>query len=200
MADAVLGNEQLGSRSAFSFLKESFPAVVVIITVLMVILPLPTFMLDALLAMNLMFSLLVLLIVLYSNKPTEFSLFPTILLVSTVISLALNISSTRLILTMGAKFDGRMIRAFATFVTGSKGTEGIVIGFIIFIVIIAVQAVVITKGATRVSEVAARFTLDSMQPKLMAVETEYSQGAITEEQAQRKKDQIQKESDFYGSM
>jgi flagellar biosynthesis protein FlhA len=101
---------------------------------------------------------------------------------------------------MGERFDGRMIRAFSTFVVGSGGNEGIVIGFIIFIVIIAVQAVVITKGATRVSEVAARFTLDSMQVKMMAVETEYSSGSITEDEAQSRKAQIQKESDFYGSM
>ncbi|MDR1839452.1 MAG: flagellar biosynthesis protein FlhA [Treponema sp.] len=200
MADAALGTEGTASRNPLGFLKDSFPAMAVIVTVIMLILPLPTFLLDALMAFNLMFSLLVLLIVLYTQKPTEFSLFPTILLVATVFSLALNISSTRLILSLGARFDGRMIRAFSSFVVGSSGNEGIVIGFIIFIVIIAVQAVVITKGATRVSEVAARFTLDSMQVKMMAVETEYSSGSITEEEAQSRKAQIQKESDFYGSM
>jgi flagellar biosynthesis protein FlhA len=138
--------------------------------------------------------------VLYTQKPTEFSLFPTVLLVTTVFGLALNVSSTRLILIQGAKFNGRMIRAFSSFVVGSSGNDSIVVGFIIFIVIIAVQAVVITKGATRVSEVAARFTLDSMQVKMMAVETEYSSGSITEEEAQERKAQIQKEADFYGSM
>jgi len=143
---------------------------------------------------------LILLIVLYTKRPTEFSLFPTVLLVTTVFGLALNVSSTRLILSKGARFDGKMIRAFSSFVVGSGGNEGVVIGFIIFIVIIAVQAVVITKGATRVSEVAARFTLDSMQVKMMAVETEYSSGSITEEESQKRKAQIQKESDFYGSM
>jgi len=201
MADAALNAESVGSRSnPLGFLKDSFPAVAVIVTVVMLIFPLPTVLLDALMAFNLMFSLLILLIVLYTKKPTEFSLFPTILLVTTVFGLALNISSTRLILTMGARFDGQMIRAFSSFVVGTGGNEGIVVGFIIFIVIIAVQAVVITKGATRVSEVAARFTLDSMQVKMMAVETEYSSGSITEEEAQTRKAQIQKESDFYGSM
>jgi flagellar biosynthesis protein FlhA len=201
MADiAQVGAEGAEAKNPFGFMKDSFPAMAVIITVVMLILPLPTFLLDALMAFNLMFSLLVLLIVLYTKKPTEFSLFPTILLVATVFSLALNISSTRLILSLGARFDGRMIRAFSSFVVGSSGNEGLVIGFIIFIVIIAVQAVVITKGATRVSEVAARFTLDSMQVKMMAVETEYSSGSITEEEAQARKAQIQKESDFYGSM
>jgi len=201
MADAVLGTENVSSRnSPLGFFKDSFPAVAVIVTVVMLIFPLPTILLDALMAFNLMFSMLILLIVLYTKKPTEFSLFPTILLVTTVFGLALNVSSTRLILTLGARFDGRMIRAFSSFVVGTGGNEGIVVGFIIFIVIIAVQAVVITKGATRVSEVAARFTLDSMQVKMMAVETEYSSGSITEEEAQARKAQIQKESDFYGSM
>jgi len=200
MADAAVGADRSVSRNTMGFIMESFPAVAVITTVVMLILPLPTFLLDALMALNLMFSLLVLLIVMYTKRPTEFSLFPTVLLMATVFSLALNISSTRLILTLGARFDGRMIRAFSTFVVGSGGSQGIVIGFIIFIVIIAVQAVVITKGATRVSEVAARFTLDSMQVKMMAVETEYSSGSITEEEAQKRKAQIQKESDFYGSM
>jgi flagellar biosynthesis protein FlhA len=200
MADAALGNEGTASHNIFGFLKDSFPATAVIITVIMLILPLPTILLDALMAFNLMFSLLILLIVLYSKKPTEVNLFPTMLLVTTVFALALNISSTRLILRDGVNFNGRMIKAFSHFVVGSKGNEGIVIGFIIFIIIIAVQAVVITKGATRVSEVAARFTLDSMQVKMMAVETEYSSGSITEEESQRRKAQIQQESDFYGSM
>ncbi|MCL2442107.1 MAG: flagellar biosynthesis protein FlhA [Treponema sp.] len=194
MADAA-------ARNPLSFLKDSFPAVAVITIVLTIILPMPAFILDALMAINLIFALMVLLIVLYTNKPTEFSLFPTLLLVSTVFSLALNISSTKLILTKGTgEFQVGMINAFSNFVVGTRGVEGLVVGFIIFIIIIAVQVIVITKGATRVSEVAARFTLDSMQVKMMAVETEYSSGAITEEESQRRKAQIQKESDFYGSM
>jgi flagellar biosynthesis protein FlhA len=198
MADAVAGADN--SRNPLGFLKDSFPAVAVITIVLAIILPMPTIVLDALMAINLVFSLLILLIVLYTQRPTEFSLFPTLLLVSTVFSLALNVSSTRLILTKGANFDGQMIRAFSSFVVGSKGNEGIVVGSIIFVIIIAVQLIVITKGATRVSEVAARFTLDSMQVKMMAVETEYSSGSISEEESQKRKAQIQKESDFYGSM
>ena len=188
------------SRGILSFLKDSFPSVAVIVIVLMIILPLPTVLLDALMAFNLIFALLILLNVITVNKPTEISLFPTLLLVSTIFSLALNVSSTRLILTQGQNFDGRMIRAFSTFVVGSGGSQGLVVGFIIFIIIIAVQIIVITKGATRVSEVAARFTLDSMQVKMMAVETEYSSGAITEEEARKQKAEIRQESDFYGSM
>jgi flagellar biosynthesis protein FlhA len=143
---------------------------------------------------------MVLLIVLYIRKPTEFSIFPTVLLVITVFSLALNVSSTRLILTQGARFNGRMIRAFSSFVVGSSGSKGLVVGFIIFIVIIAVQAIVITKGATRVAEVAARFTLDAMQVKMMTVEAELNSQSITEEEAKARKAEIQQESNYYGSM
>ena len=200
MADAALTGDKTISRSLLDFIQGNFPAVAVIIVVAMMLLPLPTVLLDALMAINLMFALLILLIVLYTERPTEFSLFPTLLLVSTVSGLALNVSSTRLILAMGASFDGKMVKAFSSFVVGSSGNQGIVIGAIIFVVLIAVQLVVITKGATRVSEVAARFTLDSMQVKMMAVETEYSSGSITEEEAQKRKAQIQRESDFYGSM
>jgi len=198
MADAALGAEK--TANPLGFLRDSFPAVAVITIVLAIILPMPPVILDALMAINLVFALMVLLIVLYTQKPTEFSLFPTLLLVSTVFSLALNVSSTRLILTQGARFEGQMIKAFSSFVVGSSGNEGLVVGFIIFIIIIAVQVIVITKGATRVSEVAARFTLDSMQVKMMGVESEYNLGAISEEEAQKRKAQIQKESDFYGSM
>ncbi|MCL2809583.1 MAG: flagellar biosynthesis protein FlhA [Treponema sp.] len=187
-------------QSFLIFFKDSFPAVAVITIVVTIIFPMPTVLLDTLMAFNLIFALLILLTVLNTRKPTEISLFPTLLLVSTIFSLALNVSSTRLILTQGQNFDGRMIKAFSTFVVGSGGTQGIVVGFIIFIIIIAVQIVVITKGATRVSEVAARFTLDSMSVKMMGVETEYSSGAINEEEAKRQKAEIRQESDFYGSM
>jgi len=201
MADiAQEGINKQPSRNPLGFIKESFPAVAVITIVLAIILPMPTVLLDALMAFNLIFALLILLNVLYAHKPTEISLFPTLLLVSTIFSLALNVSSTRLILTQGARFDGRMIKAFSTFVVGSGGTQGLVVGFIIFIIIIAVQIIVITKGATRVSEVAARFTLDSMTVKMMAVETEYNSGAISEEEAKHQKREIRQESDFYGSM
>lgn len=175
------------------------PAVVVSV-VMMLIIPIPTVLLDALMALNLVLSLLILLIVLYTRKATEFSVFPTVLLVTTVFGLALNVSSTRLILTKGASFDGRMIQAFSSFVVGSGGGEGLVTGFVIFVVIIAVQAVVITKGSTRIAEVAARFTLDKMPQKQMAVESEFNSGAITEDEMRRRKEDIDRESSFYGAM
>ena len=175
-------------------------AVGVIIVVFMLIFPLPTILLDALMAVNLLLALLILLIVMYTPRAIDFSFFPTMLLISTVYSLALNVSSTRLILTQGAKFKGQLITAFGTFVVGKGGTEGLVIGLVIFIVLIAVQAFVITKGATRIAEVAARFTLDAMPMKQAAVESEYNQGAITEDEARIKKLEIQREAGFYGSM
>jgi len=186
-----------------SFLKDRsdlFVAIGVVAVVLMLIIPLPTVILDALMALNLVLALLILLIVLYTKRPTDFSIFPTILLVSTVFGLAINVSSTRLILSQGARFDGKMIKAFSSFVVGTGGTEGLVIGFVIFIVIIAVQAIVITKGATRVAEVAARFALDALPGKQMAIEAEYNSGAITEEEAFRRKNELQREVDFYGAM
>ncbi|MFP3088725.1 flagellar biosynthesis protein FlhA [Treponema sp. TIM-1] len=186
--------------SLFRDRTDLFIAIGVVAVVMMLIIPLPTVLLDALMAMNLVLSLLILLIVLYTKKATDFSVFPTLLLVITVFGLALNVSSTRLILTKGAAFDGRMIRAFSSFVVGSGGTEGLVVGFIIFIVIIAVQAVVITKGATRIAEVAARFALDAMPGKQMAIEAEYNSGAITEEESIIRKNDLQREVDFYGAM
>jgi flagellar biosynthesis protein FlhA len=168
--------------------------------VLMIIIPVPSILLDALLAFNLTVAILILLIVLFTKKATEFSIFPTMLLVTTVFGLALNISTMRLILSQGSKFNVKMIRAFASFVVGSGGADGLVIGFIIFIVIIAVQAIVITKGATRIAEVAARFTLDGLPGKQMSIDAEYNSGAITEEEAIKRKQEVQREVDFYGQM
>jgi flagellar biosynthesis protein FlhA len=186
--------------SLFKDRTDGFIAVGVIAVVMMLIVPLPTVLLDALMAINLVLALLILLIVLYTKRPTDFNVFPTVLLITTVFGLALNVSSTRKVLIMGADFDGRMIQAFSTFVVGSGGTEGLVVGFIIFIIIIAVQAVVITKGATRIAEVAARFALDALPGKQMAIEAEYNSGAISEEESFRRKNQLQQEVDFYGAM
>ncbi len=190
----ILSTSFLENRS------DVFVAVGVLFFVMMLIIPLPTVVLDILMALNLMLSLVVILIVLYTHRALDFSVFPTLLLITTVFGLGLNISSTRLILSQGINFDGRIVRAFATFVVGTSGAEGLVIGLIIFIVIIAVQFIVITKGATRVAEVAARFTLDSLPGKQMAIEAEYNSGSLTEEEAQRKKNDLQREVDFYGAM
>ncbi len=175
-------------------------AVGVIVVIGMLVIPLPTVLLDILMSFNLMLSLIIILIVLYTKRALDFSVFPTLLLVSTVYGLALNVSSTRLILSKGENFDGKIVRAFATFVTGTTGSGGLVIGFIIFIILIAVQFIVINKGATRVAEVAARFTLDALPGKQMAIDAAYSAGALTEEEATEKKKDLQSEVDFYGAM
>ncbi len=177
-----------------------FVAVGVISVVMMLLIPLPTIVLDLLMSANLVLSVMIILITLYTRRALDFSIFPTLLLVTTLFSLALNVSSTRLILSKGEMFDGKIVKGFATFVVGTTGNEGLVIGLIIFIILIAVQFIVITKGATRVAEVAARFTLDSLPGKQMAIEAEYNSGAITEEEATRKKSDLQKEADFYGAM
>ena len=204
MADAArLNGEEKqgpGNFNLAAFMKRHSIALAVVAGMSMFIIPLPTVLLDVLLALNLVISILVLLIVLYNKKPTDFNLFPTVLLVLTVFSLALNVSSTRAILAQGEKFDCKMIKAFSSFVVGTGGTSGLVIGFIIFIVFIAVQLLVITKGATRVSEVAARFTLDGMPQKQMSIDAEYSSGAIDQKEATAKKAALQMESDFYGAM
>jgi flagellar biosynthesis protein FlhA len=196
MADmqSVVGKALGGSRS------DMFVAAGVIIIIGMLIVPLPTMLLDLFMSLNLMLSLVVILIVLYTKRALDFSVFPTLLLVSTIFGLALNVSSTRLILSKGVNFDGQVVRAFATFVVGTEGSEGLVIGFIIFIILIAVQFIVITKGATRVAEVAARFTLDALPGKQMAIEAAYNSGALTEQEATVQKNDLQREVDFYGAM
>ena len=177
-----------------------FVAIGVIAVVIMLIIPLPAFILDTLMSVNIVLSLLTILIVLYTRHALEFSVFPTLLLIATVFGLALNVSSTRLILSQGSQFQGKLVRAFGTFVVGASGLEGYVIGLIIFVIIIAVQFIVITKGSTRVAEVAARFTLDALPGKQMAIEAEYNSGLITEEEATHKKAELQREADFYGAM
>ncbi len=175
-------------------------AVGVLAVIMMLIVPLPPVVLDLFMVLNLMLSVMILLIVMYNKDPLDFSVFPTMLLITTVFSLALNVSSTRLILTLGSLFNGQVVKAFASFVVGSSGSEGLVVGLIIFVIIVAVQFMVITKGSTRVSEVAARFALDAMPGKQMAIEAELNSGAISEEESRRRKEHLQRSVDFYGAM
>ena len=175
--------------------------VVAILVFLMLVIPLPTVLLDVFMAMNLAISVLLLLTVITTPKPSRLTTFPQIILLVTLFGLGINVSSTRLILTQGSAFDGRMVRAFSTFVVGSsKGSDGLVVGMVIFIILIVIQTLVIAKGATRVSEVAARFALDSMGNKSFAVDQELNSGAITEEEARQKRAEIRNESDFYSAM
>jgi flagellar biosynthesis protein FlhA len=204
MADPVAGRAGRLFRTLLTMSRgnasDMVVAVFVVVIVAMLIIPLPPVLLDLLMTVNIVLSLLTILIVLYTRHALEFSVFPTLLLISTIFGLALNVSSTRLILSQGSRFGGRIVRAFGTFVVGAKGAEGYVIGIIIFAIIVVVQFIVITKGSTRVAEVAARFTLDALPGKQMAIEGEYNSGLITEEEARRRKTEVQREVDFYGAM
>jgi len=170
-------------------------AVMVLAVILLIIVPLSPNLLDIFIIANITLSLLILLTTLFTKKTLEFSTFPTVLLIVTLFRLALNIASTRLILGNGGD-AGHVIQAFGEFVVGGN----LVVGLVIFLIIVAVQFIVITKGAERVSEVAARFTLDAMPGKQMAIDADLSAGNITEEEARERRQDIQREANFYGAM
>ncbi len=167
----------------------------VVVIVLFLIIPLPTFMLDFLLIVNIGLSILILMITMNIAEPLEFSIFPSLLLVTTLFRLGLNVSTTRWILSNGGN-AGTVIKAFGELITSGN----VVIGVVIFLIIVLVQFIVITKGAERVSEVAARFTLDAMPGKQMAIDADLSSGLINEQEAKVRRYKIQKEADFYGAM
>ena len=160
----------------------------------LIIIPLPTSLLDIFIVTNLTIAINILLITLFTKSVLEFSTFPTVLLITTMFKLGLNMSSTRSILTTGN--GGRVIGAFADVVAG----ENYIVGIILFVIIMIVQLVVVTNGSGRVSEVSARFTLDAMPGKQMAIDSDLNSGAITEEQARQRRKDLQREADFYGSM
>ncbi|MBD5130524.1 MAG: flagellar biosynthesis protein FlhA [Ruminococcaceae bacterium] len=166
----------------------------VIFIVLAIIIPLPSGLLDFMIMLNIALSLIILIMTMFIKEALEFSVFPTILLLSTVLRLSLNISTTRGILSTG--YAGEVIKAFGNFVMGGDA----IVGFLIFIIIVLVNFIVITKGSERVSEVAARFTLDAMPGKQMAIDADLNSGLINEEQAKTRRSNIQREADFYGSM
>ena len=166
----------------------------VVMIVMMMIIPLPPFLLDLLLALNITLSLTIVMISIYNVEPLQFSVFPSLLLVTTLFRLALNVSATRLILLQG--YAGEVILAFGSFVVGGNA----VVGFIVFIILILIQFIVITKGAERVAEVAARFTLDAMPGKQMAIDADLNAGLINDNEARTRRRNIQREADFYGAM
>jgi flagellar biosynthesis protein FlhA len=166
----------------------------VVMVVVMMVLPLPPAILDILLAVNISLALLILLLTMNVHEPLEISAFPSLLLVTTLFRLALNVSSTRLILLTGN--PGKIIVAFGDFVVGGN----YVVGFVIFLILVIVNFLVITKGAERVSEVAARFTLDALPGKQMSIDADLNSGLITEAEARHRRQQIAREADFYGSM
>ena len=170
-------------------------SVFVVVIVLFLLIPLPPFLLDVFLIINISLALIILLITMNIHEPLEFSIFPSLLLITTLFRLGLNVSSTRSILSRGGD-AGQVIKAFGEFVIQGN----VVIGVIIFLIIVLMQFIVITKGAERVAEVAARFTLDSMPGKQMAIDADLSSGLINEQEAKLRRNKIQRESDFYGAM
>lgn len=166
----------------------------VIFIVIAIIIPLPSWLLDFMILLNISISLIILVMTMFIKEALEFSVFPTVLLLTTVLRLSLNVSTTRGILSSG--YAGEVIAAFGQFVMGGDA----IVGFLIFIIIVLVNFIVITKGSERVSEVAARFTLDAMPGKQMAIDADLNAGIINEEQAKKRRNNVQREADFYGSM
>lgn len=169
--------------------------VFLLFVIVLIIIPLHTWLLDFMLVLNISVSLIILLKTMYIKSPLEFSIFPSLLLVTTIFRLSLNISSTRLILGNGGN-AGQVVYAFGHFVTGNNT----VVGFIVFILIAIVQFLVITKGAERVAEVSARFTLDAMPGKQMAIDADLNSGLIDEATAKKRRSDVQREADFFGAM
>ena len=171
----------------------------IISAVLILFAPLPPMMMDFLLACNVTLSVLILLTTIYVGKPLDFSVFPTILLGTTLARLVLNVASTRLILSgaeRGTAAAGQVIEAFGRFVSG----DNVVVGVIIFVIIVVIQFVVITKGATRISEVTARFALDGMPGKQMAIDADLNAGLINSDEARQRREEVAEQADFYGAM
>lgn len=163
--------------------------------IFLIIIPLPTFVLDFMFIVNIAISFLILCMTMYIREPLEFSIFPSLLLITTLFRLGLNISSTRKILFDNG-YAGQVVKTFGEFVIRGNA----VIGFIIFLIIVLVQFIVITKGSERVAEVAARFTLDAMPGKQMAIDADLNTGMIDDQEARERRYKIQRESDFFGSM
>lgn len=193
-----------------TLLQNNIVGAAVVLAVMLLVVPLPKVLIDVAMAVNLALSVVILLTVVYTPRATNFTTFPRVILFTTLFGLGVNISSTRLILSQDAsrnmivKTQSAMVQAFANIVTGGgsgkDGSQSVIVGFVIFIILIVVQVVVVAKGATRVSEVAARFSLDSMNNKMFDVDAQLNSGAITEEEAKSMKAAIRRESDFYSTM
>jgi flagellar biosynthesis protein FlhA len=169
------------------------PAAVVAIVVMLVV-PMPTFLLDVFISLNMTGAVVIMLMTMHVKRPLDFSVFPSVLLVATMFRLALNVSATRLVLLHG--YAGTVINSFGNFVVGGQ----LVVGLVVFLILIVIQFVVVTSGAGRVAEVAARFTLDAMPGKQMAIDADLNAGLIDEATARRRRQEISDEADFYGAM
>ena len=190
--DSIVGRFSLGALiKQYSDVIIAFTLVMIVI---MMIIPVPTPLLDLLICLNITIALVVIMSTIYNEEALDLSVFPSLLLVTTLFRLALNISSTRLILVNG--YAGEVITAFGQFVVGGNP----VVGFIMFIILVIINFIVITKGSERVAEVSARFTLDAMPGKQMAIDADLNQGSITDAEAKVRREKIQREADFFGAM
>ncbi|MBA4019852.1 MAG: flagellar biosynthesis protein FlhA [Pirellula sp.] len=189
-----------GTRSPSARALDLVLPIGLIAAILVIMVPLPPALLDVLLAVNISTAVIMLLTTIYVRTPLEFSVFPSLLLATTLGRLVLNVATTRLILTRGASHGldaaGEVVRTFGEFVAGDK----VVVGIIIFVIIVLIQFIVITKGATRISEVAARFALDGMPGKQMAIDADLNAGVIDEREAKRRREEITAQADFFGAM
>ena len=191
--------QRFGLGAIGSSLSSLVMPVGILVLVAMMVLPLPSFLLDTFFVTNILVSLLVLMVALHTYRPLDFSSFPSLLLIATVLRLGLNVASTRIILSEGHEGTasaGKVIEAFGEFVIAGNYAVGI----FVFIILVIINLLVITKGAGRVSEVSARFTLDAMPGKQMAIDADLNAGVLTNEQAKERRDDISKEADFYGAM
>ena len=191
--------EALRSKSTPNAVSEALTVIGVITILVVMIIPLPPVLLDFLLALNITLAITILLIAMYTLKPLDFSIFPSLLLVTTLFRLSLNVASTRLILLHGNEGSlaaGKVIKSFGSFVVGGN----YVVGMIVFIILVIINFVVITKGATRIAEVAARFTLDAMPGKQMGIDADLNAGLIDEDEARGRRKMIAREAEFHGAM
>ncbi|MDR0304715.1 MAG: flagellar biosynthesis protein FlhA [Chitinispirillales bacterium] len=189
---ASLQNNKL--MNSFAKQRELLIVASVVFVIILMVIPLPTAFMDLFLAANIALALMILLISMYNRRPLDFSVFPALLLAVTMFRLSLNVATTRLILSRG--YAGEVINVFGNFVTGGN----MIVGFIIFVIIVLINFLVITKGAGRIAEVAARFTLDAMPGKQMAIDADLNAGLITEDIAKQRRTDVSREADFYGAM
>ena len=191
--------EQAVGISSLTRNSDVLMAIGVVGMLVVMVIPIPTLMLDVFLSFNITFAIVVLLVAMYTMNPLEFSVFPSLLLLATLFRLSLNVASTRLILLYGNEGTGaagQVIKAFGSFVVGGN----YVVGMVVFLILVIINFVVITKGATRIAEVAARFTLDAMPGKQMSIDADLNAGLITDAEARKRRADIAREADFYGAM
>ena len=190
---------RLGLDNVKSLLSGFVMPIGILVLVAMMVLPLPVYLLDTFFVSNILLSLLILMVAMHTHRPLEFSSFPTLLLIATVLRLGLNVASTRIILSNGHEGSaaaGRVIEAFGQFVIAGN----FAVGMFVFVILVIINLLVITKGAGRVSEVSARFTLDAMPGKQMAIDADLNAGVLSNEEAKRRREEITQEADFYGAM